>query len=250
MTVDKGGHGLSLTISYEEHPHVLVTRLEGRFDLADVQIALEQLPSRLEAAGTRTAFVDLTQVDSFPLATQRHKLGIHAAKAWPRWMRVVLVVKAEWMRKMFSNTARTRGVDVHSFGTAAHAWEWIGMEEPGEAPLVVSYQRHTDHLLIRMSGAFTPQRVENTITSLPGMARSSGVSNVIFDCLQLMDLPQTMARHQLGRFVAKTWPRFLRVAVVVPPHEINKMFENAARAGGVQLWVVGSLDEARPVLGL
>ena len=96
---------------------MLIARLSGVFDMVDVQTALEQLPSRLQAANADTAFIDLTGVDAFPMATQRHKLGIHAAKAWPRWVRVALVVKAEWMRKMFSNTARA-----HELGRTR---EWV-----------------------------------------------------------------------------------------------------------------------------
>ena len=133
---------------------------------------------------------------------------------------------------------------------------WMG-HQPGTdvallnamARIIIEENLHEDHMTIRMEGAFSADRVRHTIESLPSVAESAGMQTVIVDSVD-MELPTTLERHSLGRLVAKVMPPWMRIAVVIPPESIDKMLENTARAGGVQFWVVGSIDEACDKLGL
>ena len=243
------GDNLPVTTAYEEHPGLLRVCASGQWDLDNVQLAIDSLPKRLRVMGATKALIDITDVTDFPRANRRHKMGIESAQRWPNWMQVALIVKAEWISKAFATAARTQGVNVQSFGSPQHAFSWLAVPEPEEPMLTIEECRFADHMLLRMVGAFSPDRVRHTIESVPVAAEAAGVEAVIVDSLD-MEMPPMLERHALGRLVAKVTPPWLKIGVVIPPDSIDKMFENAARAGGARMRVVGSIEEARERLGI
>ncbi len=102
---------------------ILEMRVLGDVHISAATEVIDRIRERA-AAGHNLVLLDVSDVSTLPGTLMRYRVALHAAKVWPRSLRVAALGRPDIITNMFAATTQLRGFAVHVFTdrTAARTW--------------------------------------------------------------------------------------------------------------------------------
>jgi hypothetical protein len=110
----------------------------------------------------------------------------------------------------------------------------------------VEIVKKKDHLLVTVSGTFSPELSMESIDAMVTAAKKEDCKMILLDCRPMGGEIGVLERFESGRYGALTIPRTFKIALLARKDQVSpdKFFQTVARNRGVNLTVFTENDEA------
>jgi hypothetical protein len=98
------------------------------------------------------------------------------------------------------------------------------------------------YIFIKAEMEYDHSRVLNLVNDIANLCIEHNINRLLIDATIFSNVSQ-INRYELGDVISKAW-KIIRVAVILRPELINKLFENVATNRGGIVFVTDSMDEA------
>lgn len=114
-----------MAVSITQHEGCIETRVTESTDFEELRTLIDDLSAAVEETRIARCLVVLDESLAGVDTLDRHKLGLHAAKTFPRGIRIATVGPTELITHMFEATAKARGLTTRVFDNTDDAVDWL-----------------------------------------------------------------------------------------------------------------------------